>query len=576
MITACATKSPLIKAAYEGDAGQVKGLLNTGQNVNERDSSGITPLMYTAMNGDVAIAELLLSAGALINEIDSAGYSALAYAIYYSKITMAKYLISKGADVNAGAIKTELKTAITYRDIEKVSVLLGLGVIAEAADVSSALFYKAPDVALKIVNTQSIDFNVKDEKGMTPLHYAAKCYGCQDIGIIADVMLQKGADPNIKDKDGLTPLRYTFLYNNIDVAAAIRRSPKGVEVVSDLSVREALNVPSRYTPDPGTYSIPSGREKAYENAVIDCNFLIARGNKMLLLLGGPVVYGGAMIADKVHQYRLFDGCMQKMGFKCLKNCKSDSVETSMVPKTPEGQIAREGKGEIKLAKDTITPNIKAEAPMQPVPQEKRGEVIAYAPKESIPGRKVTSLRSQPDGNYSQPHYQALLRQYNFFDNTFNKYGSFQNDFVDNGNGTITDRSTGLMWQKSGSSRELYLVKTEDYIKKLTRDGFAGYSDWRIPTTDEIVSLLKQTKQNGKGLHIDPLFDKTQYSCWSSDVGISNILTGHYNAWFVSFEEGTAKQERTRDSDQEGQKYNPEWQSISRHIRVVRSLQQSNP
>jgi hypothetical protein len=229
-----------------------------------------------------------------------------------------------------------------------------------------------------------------------------------------------------------------------------------------------------------------------------------------------------------------------------------------------------------ILKSDGSPYIKAESTTQVVPQSERDKQIAYIPKESIPGRKVTSLRSQPDGNYSQPHYQALLRQYNFFDNTFNKYGSFQNDFVDNGNGTITDRSTGLMWQKSGSSRELYLVKTEDYIKKLNHDGFAGYSDWRIPTTDEIVSLLKQMKQNGKGLHIDPLFDKTQYSCWSSDVGISNILTGHYNAWFVSFEEGTAKQERTRDSDQEGQKYNPEWQSISRHIRVVRSLQQSNP
>jgi hypothetical protein len=80
----------------------------------------------------------------------------------------------------------------------------------------------------------------------------------------------------------------------------------------------------------------------------------------------------------------------------------------------------------------------------------------------------------------------------------------------------------------------------------------------------------------KDLYIDPLFDRTQCSCWSSDVGISNILTGHYNAWFVSFEEGAAKQMRTRDSDQAGQKYNPEWQSISRYVRAVRSLQKSNP
>jgi hypothetical protein len=231
---------------------------------------------------------------------------------------------------------------------------------------------------------------------------------------------------------------------------------------------------------------------------------------------------------------------------------------------------------ILMTKRDGSPYIKAGSTTQMVPQSERDKEIAYVPQESIPERKVISLRSKPDGNFSPSHYQALLRQYNFFDNTLNKYGSFRNDFVDNGNGTITDRSTGLMWQKSGSSRELYLAETERYVRKLNRDAFAGYSDWRIPTTDEIVSLMKQPKKNGKDLYVDPIFDKTQYSCWSSDVGISNILTGHYNAWFVSFEEGTAKQERTRDSDQAGQKYNPEWQSIARHIRAVRSLQQSNP
>jgi len=323
MVTACAHKTAptLMQAAYEGDAGQIGGMLQSGQNVNERDRGGVTPLMYAAMRGDVAIAELLLSAGALIDEKDAAGYSALTYALYYSKIPMARYLISKGAAVDTAAMNTDLKTAISYRDAEKVGLLLGLGAVAEVADVNAALFYKAPDVALRIVNAQSLDLNLRDERGMTPLHHAAQCANCQDVGLLAEAMLRKDADPNIKDNKGFTPLRYTFLYNNIDVAAAIRRSPRGVEVVSDLSVREALNVPSRYTPDTGDYQVPPGRESAYETAVIDCNYLIARGNKMFFLLGGPAVYGGALVADKIHLYRLFEGCMDKMGFKCIKNCK---------------------------------------------------------------------------------------------------------------------------------------------------------------------------------------------------------------------------------------------------------------
>jgi hypothetical protein len=231
-----------------------------------------------------------------------------------------------------------------------------------------------------------------------------------------------------------------------------------------------------------------------------------------------------------------------------------------------------------ILKSDGSPYMKAGSTTQIVPQSGRDKEIAYVPKESIPGKQVISLRSKPDGNISQSHYQALLRKYDFFDNMFNKNGSFQNDFIDNGNGTITDRATGLMWQKGGSSRGLYLIETEDYIKKMNRDGFAGYRDWRIPTTDEIVSLMKQTKNSWRDLYIDSMFDKTQYACWSSDVGIFNISTGHYNAWFVSFEEGTAKQERTRNSVQSGTgaDQNPEWRSISRYVRAVRSLQQSNP
>jgi hypothetical protein len=227
--------------------------------------------------------------------------------------------------------------------------------------------------------------------------------------------------------------------------------------------------------------------------------------------------------------------------------------------------------------DTATPVIKTGVKKHLPPQSESSKKIAYIPKDNISERKVISLRSKPDENFSPSHYQTVLNQYNFFDNMLNKNGSFQNDFVDNSDDTITDRSTGLMWQKSGSSRDLYLIETANYIEKLNLDAFAGYSDWRIPTTDEIVSLMKQTKKKWGDLHVDSMFDKTQYACWSSDVGIFNISTGHYNAWFVSFEEGTAQQVVTRNSVQSGTGafQNPEWRSFSRYVRAVRSLKQSN-
>ncbi len=118
-------------------------------------------------------------------------------------------------------------------------------------------------------------------------------------------------------------------------------------------------------------------------------------------------------------------------------------------------------------------------------------------------------------------------------------GSFRNDFVDNGDGTILDRATGLMWQKSGSSRTKNWKRGRMYLKQLNEDRFAGYSDWRIPTIEELASLVEREKING--VHINPIFHNKQKTCWSADT--KRVRTtrdshfGEYESWVVKFAEG---------------------------------------
>ncbi len=106
----------------------------------------------------------------------------------------------------------------------------------------------------------------------------------------------------------------------------------------------------------------------------------------------------------------------------------------------------------------------------------------------------------------------------------------ENNYVDNGNGTVTDFATGLMWQKSGSLTYVAYDKIKEYTEETNREMFAGFADWRLPTVDELMSLLEPAKSS-TDLYIDPMFDKTQSWCWTSDVRC------HGTVWIVYFRYG---------------------------------------
>jgi hypothetical protein len=158
--------------------------------------------------------------------------------------------------------------------------------------------------------------------------------------------------------------------------------------------------------------------------------------------------------------------------------------------------------------------------------------LAYVPKTVL--TPVVSLRSEPKF-LLEKDIKKMLKKHNFYDRHLNKYGSFANDFVDNGDGTITDNRTRLMWQKSGSSRAKKWKQAQTYVKQLNR-GFAGYSDWRLPTIEELASLVEREKVSR--VHIDPVFDSKQKTCWSADYNpTSTIRVSGYEGWIVKFAEG---------------------------------------
>ena len=68
-------------------------------------------------------------------------------------------------------------------------------------------------------------------------------------------------------------------------------------------------------------------------------------------------------------------------------------------------------------------------------------------------------------------------------------------FCDNGDGTVTDKETKLMWNQTDAyqdtSKWSNWFMAGDYIKSLNTKKFAGYINWRMPTLEEAEDLYDE-------------------------------------------------------------------------------------
>ncbi|MBT5028108.1 MAG: DUF1566 domain-containing protein [Nitrospinaceae bacterium] len=68
-------------------------------------------------------------------------------------------------------------------------------------------------------------------------------------------------------------------------------------------------------------------------------------------------------------------------------------------------------------------------------------------------------------------------------------------FVDNGDGTVTDLETKLMWKQTDSyqdtSKWVNWFRALEYVKKLNLENFGGHNDWRIPDLEEAEGLYDE-------------------------------------------------------------------------------------
>jgi len=171
-----------------------------------------------------------------------------------------------------------------------------------------------------------------------------------------------------------------------------------------------------------------------------------------------------------------------------------------------------------------------------VPSGKPGELKPETAPPAPPPEPV-SLRREPR-ELSEEGVKSLLAENDFYATCWtyngdfcNPNGEFENSYRDNGDGTVTDRRTGLMWQKAGSPGVVDWSEAGAYVEKLNRERFAGRADWRLPTVEELASLMERSWMNDD-LFLAPVFSAALKYCWSADTkGVERAWKGNFHLGF---------------------------------------------
>ena len=129
-------------------------------------------------------------------------------------------------------------------------------------------------------------------------------------------------------------------------------------------------------------------------------------------------------------------------------------------------------------------------------------------------------------------------------------------YTDNGDGTITDNITGLIWVKARGSKTTW----NNAVAGAATNRTGGYSDWRMPTIKELYSLFLHSGVNGSNVYstvgfvpfIDTKYFDFQYGSGIGDErvidcqdwsGTEYVSTTQYNqptVFGVNFADGRCK------------------------------------
>jgi ankyrin repeat protein len=227
-------QTPLLLAMQYDRSDLVLFLLEHGADPNLEGASGKTPLhMLSDCRADciLVVAQSLLERGADVNALDKDHQTPLLLAARYERSDLVRFLLEHGADPNlegAGG-KTPLHMLSGHRvsDYHRADyilvaqLLLERGAYVNARDddhqtpLLLAMQYDRSDL-VRFLLEYGADPNLEGASGKTPLHMLSDCRA-DCILVVAQSLLERGADVNALDKDHQTPLLLAMQYDRSDL-----------------------------------------------------------------------------------------------------------------------------------------------------------------------------------------------------------------------------------------------------------------------------------------------------------------------------------------------------------------------
>jgi len=155
-----------------------------------------------------------------------------------------------------------------------------------------------------------------------------------------------------------------------------------------------------------------------------------------------------------------------------------------------------------------------------------GEQNCFSEKRGIPGEQTDMLYIGQKTEFDSAEEEDVAEGIELPENRF----------IDNGDGTITDPKTGLMWTKNADpyGDTLLFHQALDYIEAMNEGHYANfsYTDWRLPDWRELRSLIDYTKlmKHGHTLPLGHPFNNVQPLNFNRDP---SYMSTSNHSWFVS-------------------------------------------